>query len=217
METPAEKAARLAAEARAAEEARLAAEAAAKAAAEKAAAEKAAAEKEAAQKVAAEKEFRRRAAEQELAAEESALRAKLAELSLSQFADKLIGEGYNSVKMLAEMNDAELSAVGMGAGHKKKLLPQPMQVPGPPVQAPPPMQQVAPPQSAVQGRVVQGTVMPQEPTSPGPGPPPLPLPNDERAGLITSLRAGGVPDFMLMTSSKKAYLSKDKLMKLKKV
>ena len=34
---------------------------------------------------------------------EEALRAKLAELNLSQFADKIVVEGYESVEMLASM------------------------------------------------------------------------------------------------------------------
>ena len=52
---------------------------------------------------------------------EAALRAKLAELNLSQFADKLVREGVESLEMLAQVDDAGLSAVGMGVGHKNKV------------------------------------------------------------------------------------------------
>jgi hypothetical protein len=55
------------------------------------------------------------------ASAEEVLRAKLAELNLSQFADKLITNGFDSLAMVAEMTDDELNAAGMGPGHKKKI------------------------------------------------------------------------------------------------
>ena len=39
---------------------------------------------------------------------EAALRAKLAELGIAQFADAIVREGYQSVEDLADMDEAEL-------------------------------------------------------------------------------------------------------------
>ena len=55
----------------------------------------------------------------------AALRAKLAEVGLSAFADGVIAQGYDTLGMVRAMEDDELSdvasALGMGLGHKKKL------------------------------------------------------------------------------------------------
>ena len=72
--------------------------------------------KVAAEAVAAETAAKKAAAAKAAAAEQAAeptkeetLRALLAELSLSQFADKIISEGCNSVQMLSEMDADELA------------------------------------------------------------------------------------------------------------
>ena len=38
-----------------------------------------------------------------------------------QFADKLVIEGVDSIEALADLDDAQLTEIGMGMGHKNKV------------------------------------------------------------------------------------------------
>ena len=49
---------------------------------------------------------------------EEALRKLLAELSLSQFADAIIKEGYDSVKMVSELNETDVACAARETEHR---------------------------------------------------------------------------------------------------
>jgi len=67
----------------------------------------------------------KKARAKEATAQKEELRERLTQLGLSQFADAIVNEGYDSVEMLAEMDDHEFKELTrklrMGGGHVKKL------------------------------------------------------------------------------------------------
>ena len=54
---------------------------------------------------------------------EEALRTLMGELSLSQFADAIIKEGYDSVKMVSELSETEVACAACEMAHRVKLYP----------------------------------------------------------------------------------------------
>jgi hypothetical protein len=50
---------------------------------------------------------------------EEALRTLLEELSLSQFADAIVKEGYDSVKMVSELNEKEVACTARETAHRR--------------------------------------------------------------------------------------------------